>query len=139
MISEQTDLFNTSIRIADGFSLELSLLLLIFLIVLARPVVLIFDGHCDISEHHVRQVFGKCSTRLNEVSIPIEELRGVRVDQSVVERMLGIGTVVAWTQSGVNPEINVKGIANPQLVADAIMKRIDLSQIDRKAAAKPQH
>ena len=132
LVGEHTSVFDAQLSLGNNVGIQLPLYLLLFLVLLARPLILIFDSHFDISEHHLRYTFGKCSTHLKEVCLPIEEIRGVRIDQSIFERMLGIGSVFAWTHAGSNPEIRVSGIINPSHIASEIMTRIDKSQIDRK-------
>ncbi|MFN8389411.1 MAG: PH domain-containing protein [Bdellovibrionota bacterium] len=135
LLSEQTAAFAAPIQVF-GIDLRLPVFLLFFLVLIARPLTLILDGYCEISEHHVRSTVGLFSAHRSDVSIPYEELRGVRASQTLLDRFLGTGTVTAWTQNGSAPEIVVRGVAAPREIANLISERIDRAILSRKGQSQ---
>lgn len=73
-----------------------------------------------VSDHHVVLRTGLLSRSFSELSI--DRIRSVRVRQSLLNRMLGVGTVEIFS-AGDEPEIAAAGIPNPQRVRDLLRGR----------------
>ncbi len=115
-----------------GIDVRLPVFLLLFLFLVLRPVLLLHDCHHELTAHHIRSISGICSFNRKEFSVPYEDVRGVRADQSILDRILGIGSVVAWTNSGLAPEIRFDGIRRPRKVAEMVSDRIDHALLTHK-------
>ena len=130
-LSVTTSFFNAEINFASG-TVQLPLFLLLFLFFGLRPFILLYDQYCEISEHHIRYSSGLFSLRRKDISIPFEDLRGVRVDQRLLDRILGVGILIAWTHAASDPEIKVLGIKHPRKLAALVTKRIDEAILKHK-------
>ena len=103
--------------------------LLVGLILFSRPLLLMFDCTHEISCHHVRSTQGRCSLRRQFVEISFEEILGVRASQSIIERFLGVGSILVWTASAEHPDLVIKGIKDPEYYARFIGGRLDDAMI----------
>lgn len=119
------------IPIFEEFSLRLPIFLLLFLFVLIRPVVQIYDSYCELSEHHLRIVRGRLSIWRRNQEFAFEDLLGVQVSQSIIDRILGVGRIEVGSKTSAI-QISMSGIKNPQLYADHVSRRIDNSRIAEK-------
>lgn len=113
-------------------TLSLPLFLLTGGVIGIRPVVKWLDTAYEISEHHVRAVWGRVSLKRRQEEIPFETIRGVRVEQHLIERFLNCGSIVIWTSFVEHPDIIMKGVAKPSFYAKILHDRIDNMQVERK-------
>lgn len=128
-------IFGAELEFAIGdtsYNLTLPLFLLFSLVLIARPLLLLLDCHHDIKCHHLLSVNGIFSINKEQVEIPFEDIMGVRISQSLLDRLLNIGTILAWTAVADRPEIVMHGIGNPQYFAKLIQNKIDESLIARR-------
>ena len=115
----------------DAVTVDLPIFLLFALIALARPVVLLFDSHYQLSEHHLRINRGQLSIWRRRQEFAFEDLLGVQVSQSLLDRVLGVGTITVGTKTAAL-DVVMRGLAKPQAVADQVARRIDASRIAGK-------
>lgn len=113
-------------------AIELALFALIALLLLVRPVMLRFDGYSQVRRHHLVTTRGILSLCRQQINIPYEDIRGVKVDQLLWERPLGCGTIVCWSVSADHPEIRIPGVARVHSAAKVISRRVDEARIERR-------
>lgn len=107
------------------YRVSMPILGLISAVLLARPLFLMYDCYHQVRCHHLRTISGRCSLRKNSVEIAYEDLRGVRVQQSLLERILGVGTIMIGTSITDQPKVRLHGIGNPSFYANIIMEFMD--------------
>lgn len=112
-----------------AYQLSMPILGLISAVLLARPLFLMYDCFHEVRCHHLRTISGRCSLRKNRIEIAFEDLRGVRVQQSILERLLGVGTIMIGTSITDTPEVRLHGIANPAYYANLIMEFMDRTHL----------
>lgn len=125
-----TSVFDARVSLNEG-AIQLPLFLLLFLFLAVRPVILLYDERCDISANHIRHTAGLFSLKRRDIAIPFEDLRGVKVEQKLIDRLLGVGQLIAWTHAASNPEIRMPGIKHPRKTAALISTRIDEALLRR--------
>jgi hypothetical protein len=119
-------------------SLPLLMTALMFLFLMARPVVLLFDSYYTIGRHHLYAVIGRISINRRLTEVPFEDMRGVRCDQTIIQRLLNIGSVVVWTATVDAPAITMRWVRNPEAVTNELCHRIDRARQERPSAAPGQ-
>ena len=91
------------------------------------------DARYEISHHHLRAVTGILSVYRYEVEIAYEDLLTVEVQQTILDRILCVGQVIAGSAMSDIPRIIIKGIATPAFYASQIEHRVDLTRkMDRE-------
>lgn len=110
--------------------IKLPLPLLIFLVLIARPVALMFNCQHELGCHHAKTVTGLTSFKREQVEVPYEDVLGVRFNQRFLERFLDVGTILAWTASADQPELVMNGIGEPEQVAKLIKDKMDHALIE---------
>ena len=118
----------------ESYNLRLPLLLLIVIFLLVRPIVMLFDSHFEISDHHLRVIRGKLSVWRRRQEFTFEDLLGVQVTQSIWERVIRVGAIRVGSKTQ-SIEVYMRGIPRPQHYADLISRRIDSSRIKERAGA----
>lgn len=117
-----------------SLTLALPLFFLLFVIFMARPVILLFDCKHEVSFHHVRSTQGICSLKKQFIEIPYEDMLGVRSSQTIMERVLDIGSIIVWTASAEVPDLIMKGIREPEKYTRLIGRKIDGAIIERRSS-----
>ncbi len=118
----------------DGALAELLFIVVVSLplicaIVLVRPIIMLFDSYLQATPHHVKVCSGRCSLKQKWHEFPYENLLGVEVDQSILDRLLGVGTVYLNTAVRGTPELLVRGVRRPTEIAEIIANRIDTAKL----------
>lgn len=113
--------------------IRLPVFLLISLFLVARPLVLLFDSHYELTDHHLRVVRGKMSIFRRAQEFAFEDLLGVQVTQSILSRLLNVGVIEVGSKTS-QIQIRMRGIGDPHMHAKEISNRIDLSRISEKTA-----
>jgi membrane protein YdbS with pleckstrin-like domain len=108
--------------------LGLPISLLVFLVFMARPFVRIYDARHEVGCHHLHSIEGICSIARDEVEVPFIDLKGVRFHQTILERILNVGTVIVWTAFADKPEFELEDVGNPEEICGVIRDRIDTAQ-----------
>lgn len=121
------------IPITTDFHLPIALLVLGFLLI--RPICKLLDCSYRVSTHHVDATSGILSTRKRHVQLPFEDILGVACEQSVLDRLLGIGDVKVWTAVEDRPEITMEGIKGCEKISSIIRNNIDASRLSGKNAS----
>lgn len=120
----------------EEFGLLTSLSLPVFplpaIVISIRPIFKLLDTAYEISQHHIRAEWGRVSLNRHREEIPFERIHGVRVVQSLIERLLNCGSIVIWTSFVEHPDIVMKGVANPAFYAKVMHDRIDHVELERK-------
>jgi len=135
VISLRFGLFATQINLGED-TVTLPLFLLILIVLSIRPLLLMFDCRHELGCHHLRSAQGIVSLKKEQVEIPFEDILGVRFTQSILERILNVGTILVWTASAEKPEVSLKGIGDPAYFARIIKDRIDQAKIKRNQKAR---
>ncbi len=132
-LSLANDFYGFDLQITENYTVTFPFFLVILLALLIRPVILIFDDRNEIGEHHIRAYSGLCSWKRKFSEIAYENVKGVEVDQNIVERILDVGDVKVWTAISGTPEVVMEGVDNPNRVAAIIRKQLDeTKQIERE-------
>lgn len=99
-------------------SLFLYLPLLIFLpfAVLVRILMKIYDSKFTIDKDGVEAQIGLVSLNLRQPRLRWEDIRGVEPNQTLWERILGIGSVLIGSSMTNEVEIVMEGVANPRAI-----------------------
>lgn len=110
------------------YSLRLPVFLLVVIVVLIRPIISLYDCSYEVSDHHLRIIRGRFSFRLKTQEFAFEDLMGVQVSQSVLERLFGVGSIQVGSRSNlINLRLN--GVKSPEYYAKEISKHIDNARI----------
>jgi uncharacterized membrane protein YdbT with pleckstrin-like domain len=112
-------------------TLVLPVFLLIFLVVFARPFIQLKDSEFEVSPHHLRITRGRYSLWKHRQEFAFEDLLGVQVRQSIIDRILGVGGIDIGSKTS-TIKVSMNGLKNPQKYADLISRRIDDSRIESK-------
>lgn len=111
--------------------LKLPLFLLVLGVLSIRPLFLMYDCRHLVGQHHLYSTFGLMSWRRNSTEIPFEDIVGVRVYQTIFQRILGVGDIGVWTATGDRPEVTMKGIFRPDKAMKLIRERVDQAIMER--------
>jgi uncharacterized membrane protein YdbT with pleckstrin-like domain len=112
-------------------AIRIPFLLVVFFVLIIRPIVKLHDSYFEVTGHHLRITRGKFSLWKNVQEFAFEDLLGVEVSQSILGRILNYGDIkVGSKTSSIN--ITMGGIRNPDYYADIVSRRIDASRIDAK-------
>ena len=98
------------------FFMSMPILMAIPGYILARVLLYIYNCRYIIDERGVEAQIGLVALRLRQIRLKYEDIRGVETQQSIVERILNIGTVEVGSAMTDVIEITMKGIANPRAV-----------------------
>ena len=115
--------------------IALPVALLILLVTISRPLLLMLDERHELRCQRLRSITGICSLKKEEVEIPYVDILGVRTSETLIDRLLGIGTVIAWTSVGNRPEIKMEGVRHPEQVVDMVGLRIQEALHELPSAA----
>ncbi len=132
VIGQHSQFFSIQIELPWGgkdYPISLSVFFLLFLWLIIRPITLMFDQKAQITDHHLRLTSGIWSFRKINLTIPMEDVRGVRIEQNILERLLGVGRIIAWTHSASTPEVCIVGVGSPQRISEIINSRVDQAHI----------
>ncbi len=128
-----------SIGAADLY-LHLPLLALVPAFVLSKILINVYDAKYIIDEMGVEAQVGLVSLSLRQPRLRYEDIRGVEPNQTIVERLLGIGSLLIGSAMTQDVEIVMEGIANPRAVQRLINgereRRLRLLQGSGSGAAK---
>lgn len=98
------------------FYLHLPLLTLLPGFMIGKVLIYIYDSKYIIDDHGVEAHVGLVSLSLRQPRLRYEDIRGVEPNQTIVERLLGIGSVLIGSAMTQDVEIVMEGIANPRAV-----------------------
>ncbi len=111
------------------YEAHMPLMGLILAFILARPMFLMYDTNHELRCHHLRTLQGRCSLNRQVVEISYEDMRGVRVEQPLLQRIVDVGTIVVGTAMTDEPKVHLKGIRHPEQFAHMITERIDTAHL----------
>lgn len=83
---------------------------------LAKILIHIYDAKYIIDEHGVEAQIGLVSLNLRQPRLRWEDIRGVEPNQTIWERILGIGTVLVGSAMTQEVEVQMSGVANPRAI-----------------------
>ncbi len=115
----------------EEFNIRFPIFVLILLFIIARPIIQLYDSFYEISDHHLRFTRGRFSIRRKSEEFAFEDLLGVQVTQSIIERILGVGTITVGSKTA-DIHVKMEGIKNPEFYAKEVSKRIDSSRLNEK-------
>ena len=127
---------NFPIEISDFKAIiKIPVVLVIFPFLIIRPIVKLFDTYIEITKHHLRIFHGQISLIRNSQEFAFEDLLGVQVSQSILERILGVGTIEVGSKTQ-NIQLQMGGIWKPQKYANLIARLIDRARLVEKSQQK---
>ena len=134
----QGDLFTVGNTV---FVMHMPILMFIPGYVLARALMFIYNSRYIIDERGAEAQIGLVSLRLRQTRLKYEDIRGVRAIQSILDRILNIGTVEIGSAMTEDIEIRMLGVENPRAIQILVCKERDkrlktiVSTTGSKAAA----
>ncbi len=114
-----------------GGAFRLTLFPLLALVFCLRPLILWRDSYHEIGCHHLRGESGRISFRKQSVEVPFEDIRGVRVVQTLFQRIINVGDVIVWTAFSELPEVSLRCVSSPKRVASEISRHLDKARMSR--------
>lgn len=99
------------------------LLLLLALITLGFVVFRRFSWRFSINENQVSRQYGIIAR--NQQSIRINDLRSIELDQSLFQRIFGVGDLSFYSAGSANAEVRFFGITEPVAWRDKISDAMD--------------
>lgn len=126
-----TTMYALPLRLFGEQWIALPLFLLILGVLCVRPLILLLDAVHTVGVHHIYSTQGRISWHRHALEIPFEDVLGVRVHQTMLERILNVGTVLVWTATAERPDLQMKGLRNPTNVMHVIRERVDAAIIAR--------
>ena len=122
------------------YLLSLPYLILIPGAILAKVLWVIYNSKYIVDERGVEAQVGLVSLNLRQPRLRYEDIRGVEPNQTIIERILGIGTVLIGSAMTSEVEISMKGVANPRAIQLLIQgerdRRLQLLQRSGKSRAE---
>ena len=98
------------------YFLHLPVLILLPGAVLGKILINIYDAKYIIDERGVEAQIGLVSLSLRQPRLRWEDIRGVEPNQTIWERLLGIGSVLVGSAMSQDVEIVMSGVANPRAI-----------------------
>lgn len=122
--------------------LYLPVLTLIPGFILGKILINLYDAKYIIDSRGVEAQIGLVSMSLRQPSLRWEDIRGVEPNQTIWERLLGIGSVLIGSAMTQDVEIVMKGVANPRAIQlliggerDRQLKRLKEAQVNETHGA----
>jgi uncharacterized membrane protein YdbT with pleckstrin-like domain len=112
---------------SDPYVLGTGLLFLLGLVIFTRMMLRLWSIEIGITSHRFVEKYGLLSMRTNEIALP--NIEGVRVNQSVLGRLFGYGTV-RIEGTGVD-SVTTPAIADPVGFVRAIQTAKERARMDR--------
>lgn len=109
------------------YFLHLPLLVFIPSYVLVRILFSVYNSRYIIDASGVEAQVGLVSLYLRQPRLRYEDIRGVEPEQSLVERILGIGRVLVGSAMTADVEIVMEGVSNPRAIQLLINRERDNS------------
>lgn len=107
------ELFSTS---STQYVLNLPILALVPGFFLVKVLINIYDAKYIIDDAGIEAQIGKMSLNFSQPRIRWEDIRGVKPEQTIWERILDIGTVSVGSAMTQETEIVMKGVASPRSI-----------------------
>lgn len=118
------------------FYLYLPILTLVPGAVLGKILINMYDAKYIIDDHGVEAQIGLVSFNLRQPKLRWEDIRGVEPNQTIWERLFGIGSVLIGSAMTQDVEVVMGGVANPRAIQLLICSERDrkLKQLNTTAA-----
>jgi hypothetical protein len=108
-----------------AFSVPVPLFALIPLTMLLRVFHNLFDCRYIICDEYVLEVDGLWSFARKSVRINYIHIRGIEIDESFNQRLLGLGDIaILGVADQGHPSIVMRGVAKPRQIKDIIQERV---------------
>lgn len=117
------------------YKLHLPLFVLLPGFLLGKILIYIYDSKYIIDERGVEAQIGLVSLNLRQPRLRYEDIRGVEPNQTILERILGIGSVLIGSAMTQDVEIVMEGVANPRAIQLLIGSERDKQVAALKEAA----
>ena len=98
------------------YFLDLPVLSLIPAAMLGKILLYMYNSKYIIDDNGVEAQVGLVSLNLRQPRLRYEDIRGVEPNQTIWERILGIGTVLIGSAMTDDVEITMSGVANPRAI-----------------------
>lgn len=123
------------------YYLHLPVLTLFPAAMLGKILINIYDAKYIIDERGVEAQIGLVSLQLRQPRLRWEDIRGVEPNQTIWERLLGIGTVLVGSAMTQDVEIVMAGVANPRAIQLLIGAERDrrLKQLQASGSTVAKH
>lgn len=89
----------------------------------------VYNSKYEITKQHAIQHTGILSLVYNKVTVNLEDIRDIKVHQTLLGRLLNFGTVTLSTAAEAYEEVAFSGIKNPKFIAE-ILKGLSLKPTD---------
>lgn len=101
---------------ATIYKLHLPLFVLAPGFFLGKILIYMYDSKYIIDERGVEAQIGLVSMNLRQPRLRFEDIRGVEPNQTILERIFGIGSVLIGSAMTQDVEIVMEGVANPRAI-----------------------
>lgn len=98
------------------YKLHLPLFVLAPGFLLGKILIYMYDSKYIIDERGVEAQIGLVSMNLRQPRLRYEDIRGVEPNQTILERIFGIGSVLIGSAMTQDVEIVMEGVANPRAI-----------------------
>lgn len=96
--------------------------IVVAILVLVLPLILVRKNRYKISNYRIDYEQGLFSKRID--TIELWHVDDVQLRQSVVDRMLGVGTINIHSNDATNPVLPLRSLPEPRKLYDAIKQRV---------------
>jgi membrane protein YdbS with pleckstrin-like domain len=96
--------------------------IVVALLVLVLPTLLVRKNRYRISNYRIDHEEGLLSKRID--TIELWHVDDVRMEQSVIDRMVGVGTIHIHSNDPTSPVLPLRSLPEPRKLLDAIKQRI---------------
>ena len=110
------------------FYIQLPVLIFFPAYFLIRIFFFVFNARYLIDDQGVEAQVGLVSLKLRQPRIRYEDMSGIEIDQTLFQRLLGIGTVLVGSASGDEMEIKMVGVPNPHRIQKIINRERQIKQ-----------
>lgn len=100
----------------------LAIAILVGLLVLILPLLLVRKNRYKISNYRIDYEQGLISKRID--TIELWHVDDVQMRQSVIDRMMGVGTINIHSNDATNPVLPLRSLPEPRKLYDAIKQRV---------------
>lgn len=104
---------------------------------LGKILIYMYDSKYIIDERGVEAQIGLVSMNLRQPRLRYEDIRGVEPNQTILERIFGIGSVLIGSAMTQDVEIVMEGVANPRAIQLLIGAERD-KQMERIKESTPE-
>jgi len=91
-------------------------------LILLLPLLLVKKNKYRISNYRIDHEQGLLSKRID--TIELWHVDDVRMDQSITDRILGVGTISIHSNDATSPDLKLRSLPNPRQIFDQVKQRV---------------